>query len=258
LARMAFPARMISLILSDVVGDSLDSIASGPTTPDSTTFADCLSIIKKYGLEASIPPTVLRLIQSGASGAVQDTPKTGDPAFANVQNVLLGNNQCALEAARVKAETLGYKSLILSSFIVGESSAAAAFHGAVVKEIIASGNPVQRPACVISGGETTVTIRGSGLGGRNQEFVLAAAIDIAGVSNVVVLSGGSDGTDGPTDAAGALADGTTVERAKALGLDAQMFLRNNDSYRFFEPLGDLLSTGPTFTNVMDLRLLLVA
>jgi glycerate 2-kinase len=257
LAKLAFPAKTISLILSDVIGDSLDSIASGPTAPDSTMFADCLSIIQHYGIEGRFPPAVLQLLRYGASGTVQDTPKARDAVFANVHNVVVGSNRLALEAARRKAQALGYNSLLLSSFIEGETTVVAALHAAVAKELHSSGHPVERPACVISGGETTVTMRGSGLGGRNQQFALAAAVEIAGLSNVVVLSGGSDGTDGPTDAAGALADGTTVKRAKEIGLDARTALHNNDSYHFFEPLGDLLITGPTFTNVMDLRVVLV-
>jgi hydroxypyruvate reductase len=248
---------MIALVLSDVIGDSLDSIASGPTSEDSTTFADCLRIIRKYGIQARTPPAVARFLHRGASGAVPDTPKAGDAAFANVQNVIVGSNRSALAAARRKAEALGYNSLLLSSFIEGETRVVAALHGAVAKEIIATGNPVERPACIISGGETSVTISGSGSGGRNQEFALAAALEIAALGNVVILSGGSDGTDGPTDATGALADGTTLARAKEIGMDAQTFLRNNDSYHFFEPLGDLLITGPTFTNVMDVRVVLV-
>ena len=257
LASLAFPATVVSLILSDVVGDSLDTIASGPTAADYTTFADCLRIVQKYALKERIPPAVSQFLHRGASGVVQETPKPGEPIFAHIQNVVVGNNRLALEAALQKAQALGYKGLLLSSFIEGETRVVAALHGAVVKEIIASENPVQRPACVISGGETTVTIRGTGLGGRNQEFALAAALDIDGMSDVVILSGGTDGNDGPTDAAGALADGRTVARGKALGLDAEMFLRNNDSYSFFKRLGDLLVTGPTFTNVMDLRVLVV-
>jgi hydroxypyruvate reductase len=178
--------------------------------------------------------------------------------FHNVQNVIVGSNRLALAAAQRKAEELGYKSLLLSSYIEGETRTVAALHGAIAKEVVATGNPIPRPACVISGGETTVTIRGSGLGGRNQEFVLAASNEIAGLQNVVILSGGTDGSDGPTDAAGALADGTTLARAKELGLDANVFLDNNDSYHFFQRLGDLLITGPTFTNVMDLHVVLVS
>ncbi len=257
LAKLAFPATTISLILSDVIGDSLDGIASGPTAADSTTFADCLSIIQNYGIEGRIPPAVWQLLCHGASGTVPDTAKAGDAVFANVHNVVVGSNRLALEAVRRKAQALGYNSLLLSSFIDGETRVVAALHAAVAKEINSSGNPVGRPACVISGGETTVTMRGSGLGGRNQEFALAAAVEIAGLSNVVVLSGASDGTDGFTHAAGALADGTTIQRAKEIGLNARTALDNNDSYHFFEPLGDLLITGPTLTNVMDLRVVLV-
>jgi hydroxypyruvate reductase len=258
LARLAFPATVIALILSDVIGDSLDSIASGPTVPDSTTFAECLGIISRYGIDERIPPPVVQLLRRGASGEDEETPKSSDPVFQNVQNVIVGSNRQALAAAQRKAEELGYNSLLLSSYIEGETRIVAALHGAIAREIVATGNPIPRPACIISGGETTVTIRGSGLGGRNQEFVLAASNAIAGLENVVILSGGTDGTDGPTDAAGALADGTTLARARDLGLDAKVILDNNDSYHFFQPLGDLLVTGPTFTNVMDLRIILAA
>jgi hydroxypyruvate reductase len=258
LARLAFPATVIALILSDVIGDSLDSIASGPTVPDSTTFAECLGIISRYGIDERIPPPVVQLLRRGASGEDEETPKSSDPVFQNVQNVIVGSNRQALAAAQRKAEELGYNSLLLSSYIEGETRIVAALHGAIAREIVATGNPIPRPACVVSGGETTVTIRGSGLGGRNQEFALAASNAIAGLENVVILSGGTDGTDGPTDAAGALADGTTLARAKQLGLDVNVSLDNNDSYHFFQPLGDLLVTGPTFTNVMDLRIILAA
>jgi hydroxypyruvate reductase len=258
LAKLASPATMVSLILSDVIGDDLASVASGPTAPDATTFADCLRAVSRYGLERDLPPAVTEFLRRGSGGKVDETPKPGDPVFRNVQNVIVGNNREALEASRRRSEALGYKTLLLSSFFDGETRVVAALHGAIAKEIIATGNPIDRPACLISGGETTVTIRGSGLGGRNQEFVLAAALEIAGLENIVILSGGSDGTDGPTEAAGALADGTTLARARALRLDAQSSLHNNDSYYFFHALGDLLVTGPTFTNVMDLRAVLVA
>jgi glycerate 2-kinase len=256
LARLAFPATLICLILSDVIGDALDSIASGPTSADTTTFEDCLAVVRRYDVGEKIPRAVLEYLQNGAEGKVEDTPKADDPVFQKVQNVIVGSNRLALEAAQGKARKLGYESLLLSSFIEGETRVAAALHGAIAKEIIATGNPVATPACVISGGETTVTIRGSGLGGRNQEFALAAAREIAGLENVVILSGGTDGTDGPTEAAGAFADGTTYARARKKGLDPEAFLQNNDSYHFFQSLGDLLITGPTFTNVMDLRIIL--
>jgi hydroxypyruvate reductase len=186
-----------------------------------------------------------------------ETPKADDPVFKKTQNVIIGSNILAVKAAREKAQELKYHCLILSSFIEGETREVAKVHTAIAKEILSTGSPVPMPACVISGGETTVTIRGKGLGGRNQEFALAAALEIEGLEDVVILSGGTDGTDGPTDAAGALADGKTVRRAKELGLDAEHLLRENDSYHFFKPLGDLLITGPTYTNVMDLRLVIV-
>ena len=257
LARLAFPSTLVSLILSDVIGDRLDSIASGPTVPDGTTFADCLQILEKYDLTRKIPTAVLDHLEKGARGEIEETPKAGDPAFARTQNLIVGSNIQALLAAEEKAKALGYNCYVLSSSIEGETREIARMHAALAQEVLASGHPVRRPACLISGGETTVTIRGSGLGGRNQEFALAAAVALDGLTDVVVLSGGTDGTDGPTDAAGAIADGATVGRARTLGLEATDYLRENDSYHFFEPLGDLLMTGPTLTNVMDLRVVLV-
>jgi len=257
LARLAYPSTLISLILSDVIGDDLDSIASGPTAPDSSTFSDCLHILDKYNIKQKIPSSVLEHLERGAKGQIKETPKVDDPVFKKTQNVIIGSNILAVKAAKEKADELSYHSLILSSFIEGETKEVAKVHAAIAKEIATTGNPLPRPACVISGGETTVTIQGKGLGGRNQEFALAAAVEIDGLEDVVILSGGTDGTDGPTDAAGALSDGKTVRRAKELGLDAEYHLRENDSYHFFEPLGDLLITGPTYTNVMDLRLVIV-
>jgi hydroxypyruvate reductase len=258
LARLAYPATLVSLILSDVVGDSLDVIASGPTVPDTSSFADCLLVVERYELKEKIPPRVRTFLEAGARGEVEETPKAGEPIFQHVRNVIVGNNRMAVEAARVKAEGLGYNTLALSSFIEGEAKVVAAAHAAIAREIIATGNPIRRPACVLSGGETTVTVRGKGLGGRNQEFALAAAAAIAGAEGVVVLSGGTDGTDGPTDAAGGVVDGTTLQRGRDKGLDAADFLRRNDSHTFLSAVGDLLVTGPTFTNVMDLRLVLIA
>ena len=257
LARLAYPATLVSLILSDVVGDSLDVIASGPTVPDSSSFADCLRVIARYKLEEKIPPRVRAFLEAGARGEAEETPKAGDPIFQNVRNVIVGNNRTALEAARLRAEELGYNTLALSSYIEGEAKVVAAAHAAVAREIVATGTPIRRPACVLSGGETTVTVRGKGLGGRNQEFALAAAAAIDGAEGVVILSGGTDGTDGPTDAAGGVVDGTTLQRGRDKGLDAADFLRRNDSHTFLRAVGDLLVTGPTFTNVMDLRLVLI-
>lgn len=258
LAKLAYPSTLISLILSDVIGDNLDSIASGPTVPDESTFGDCLNIMEKYDLSDKISPEVLEFLEEGAQNSQEETPKADDPAFERAQNIIIGSNILAVKAAQKKAEELKYNSLILSTLIEGETKDVAKLHAAIAKEILNTGNPLPTPACVISGGETTVTIRGKGLGGRNQEFALAAAIEIDGWDGMVILSGGTDGTDGPTDAAGAIADGTTVSRARALELNAEAHLRENDSYHFFQPLADLIITGPTYTNVMDLRLVVVA
>jgi hydroxypyruvate reductase len=258
LAKLAYPATIVSLILSDVVGDPIETIASGPTAPDGSAFSDCWRIIEQYGLTGRIPTSVRDFLQRGVQGSVAETPKPGDPIFEKVQNVIIGNNRTALLAAKERAEELGFNTLILSGFIEGEAREAAIFHAAIAKEILSTDNPVRRPACVISGGETTVTIRGDGLGGRNQEFALAAAVHIEGADSAVVLSAGTDGTDGPTDAAGAIIDGKTVQRGKSQGLDASAYLRRNDSYHFLQATDDLLITGPTFTNVMDLRLVLIS
>ncbi|MEW6375326.1 MAG: glycerate kinase [Thermodesulfobacteriota bacterium] len=257
LARWAYPSTMLSFILSDVVGDPLDVIASGPTVPDPSTFEEAWEILEKYSLFKEIAPSIQKYLLSGRKGKVEETPKPGDVVFERVFNTLIGSNIIALRAAEKEASSLGLNTLILSSLIVGETREAARFHSAIAKEVISSGNPIPKPACIISGGETTVTIKGHGLGGRNQEFALAAALEISGVEKVVLLSGGTDGTDGPTDAAGAIADNTTLKRAQSLGLGSKAHLENNDAYPFFQKLGDLLITGPTHTNVMDVRILLV-
>ena len=257
LARAAAPSTLITLILSDVIGDPIDTIASGPTVADETTFKDVEDILNKYDLIPRIPLSIKKQIEEGLSGAVLDTPKAGDEIFDKTYNTIIGSNISAVMAARGRAEELGFKTLFLSSFIEGETKDVARVHTAVAKEVLSSGNPLSPPCCIISGGETTVTIRGKGKGGRNQEFVLAAAMDIGYLKDVVILSAGTDGTDGPTDAAGALCDNTTVHRADKIGLSAADYLKNNDSYNFFDRLGDLLITGPTNTNVMDLRLVMV-
>ena len=220
LARHAYPSTLVSLILSDVIGDDLDVIASGPTVPDTHTLHDCRKIIEKYDLEKNAPASVVEYIHRGCRGEAEETPKSDDPIFLKTHNAVVGSNILAVQAAREKAIALGYNSMILSTFIHGETEEVAKVHTAIAKEIKASDNPLGKPACVISGGETTVTIEGKGKGGRNQEFVLAGAIDLAGMSGVVLMSAGTDGTDGPTDAAGAIADGDTLKRAHELGLDA--------------------------------------
>ena len=244
LAALAHPAPVVALILSDVIGDDLDVIGSGPTVADRSTVADAEAVLARYGVRAM-------------ANAFQETPKPGDPRLGLVHNLIVGSNRLAIDAAAKKARALGYRTVVLSTFIDGESREIAAMHAAIAKEILTANRPIRRPACILSGGETTVTVRGSGLGGRSQEFVLAAAIALNGHAPVTVLSAGTDGADGPTDAAGAIADGHTMARAAALGLDAHAYLANNDSYHFFEPLHGLIRTGPTGTNVMDVRVLLV-
>jgi hydroxypyruvate reductase len=257
LARAAQPALVRTLILSDIVGDPLDAIASGPTVPDPTTYADALGILDKYRIRQEIPASIRTHLESGAAGKVPETPKPTDPLFGRVKSLMVASNIQALEAAKVEAQRLGLVPMVLSSFIEGETREIARMHAALALEVRASGNPIKPPMCFITGGETTVTLKGKGKGGRNQEFSLAAALDITGLSDVVVLSAGTDGTDGPTDAAGAIADGETVKRAIAAGLKPRAALDGNDAYPFFERLGDLIITGPTRTNVMDVRLVLV-
>jgi hydroxypyruvate reductase len=257
LAQMAYPATVTSLILSDVVGDDLDVIASGPTVPDSSTFDDAEQILKGYGVWDQLASTVRSHLAKGSADQIEDTPKSDNAAFQKCSQVLVGTNLQALKAASKTAEILGYRPLILSSKVEGEAREVAKFYTAIAREVLSSEYPLKPPACVLAGGETTVTLKGEGRGGRNQEFALAAALAIAGLDNVVVLSGGTDGTDGPTDAAGAIADGTTVARALEKDLVPKDFLRRNDSYSFFQKLEDLLMTGPTRTNVMDVYMLLI-
>ena len=257
LTRWAYPSTVIGFILSDVVGDQLDVIGSGPTVPDPSTFEEAWEILKKYDLLNEIAPSIQKHLILGKEGKVEETPKPGNVVFERVYNSLIGSNILALRAAEKEATSLGLNTLILSSSIEGETREASRFHTAIAKEVISSGNPIPKPACILSGGETTVTIKGNGLGGRNQEFALAGALEISGIEKVVLLSGGTDGTDGPTDASGAMVDHTTVHRAKSMGLDPKAHLENNDAYPFFQKLGDLLITGPTHTNVMDVRILLV-
>ncbi|MBF0120078.1 MAG: glycerate kinase [Desulfobacterales bacterium] len=257
LVQHVYPATLVSLILSDVVGDNLDVISSGPTVPDISTFSDCLYIIDKYQISDKLPASIFQHIKKGVHGEIQETPKADDKLFENTYNKIIGSNIEAILAAKDKANRLGYNTLILSSMIEGDTVETAHFHAAIAREILKTGHPVTTPACIISGGETTIKIKGKGLGGRNQEFVLAAALKIIEQKNIVVLSCGTDGTDGPTDAAGAVADNQTIKKAQRMGIKPQHFLDDNDSYHFFEKLGDLIKTGPTNTNVMDLRIVLV-
>jgi glycerate 2-kinase len=256
LAGVAYPSSLISLILSDVVGDSVSTIASGPTAPDLSTFSECQFIIDRYDLRKKIPRSIATLIEKGRRGEIEETPKPDDTIFDSVLNVIVGDNRLALSAAKQQAEILGYSVTVLEDYAEGEAVDIAGAHATIARQIYGLRN-APRPACIISGGEATVTLRGNGLGGRNQEFALAAAIEIADLNDVVALSGGTDGTDGPTDAAGGIVDGGTVRRGQDQGLNAREYLTRNDSYHFLRSTGDLLVTGPTFTNVMDLRLILI-
>ncbi|MBM4466726.1 MAG: glycerate kinase [Chloroflexi bacterium] len=257
LARLAYPAEIVSLILSDVVGSPLDVIASGPTVPDTTTFADAYGVIEKYGLLEELPRPIVEHLRRGKEGLISETPKEGDEIFTRTYNLIIASNEVAAEAATTKAKELGFHTMLLSTFVEGEAREVARVFAAIAREILHSGRPVPRPACVVAGGETTVTVRGNGLGGRNQEMALSAAIEIAGLEEVMIIPLATDGSDGPTDAAGAIADGSTLRRAQEAGLLAAQYLANNDSYHFFQQLGDLLVTGPTHTNVNDLTFTLV-
>jgi len=258
LAALAAPAGVIALILSDVIGDALDAIASGPTAPDPSTYGNCLDIVDRYRLRKKIPPTALDYLRRGAAGAHEETPKPGDPIFDKVQNLIVGSNRMAVAAARERAAQLGFNTTVLAEPVEGESRLAAKKFARLVKKLAGAKRADSRPLCVIAGGETTVTVRGNGAGGRNQEFALAAAVEISGRAGVVILSGGTDGTDGPTDAAGGIVDGYSVARGRAQGLAAETFLDRNDSHSFLRAADDLLITGPTLTNVMDVQVALIA
>lgn len=261
LARALGKAEFLSLILSDVIGDDLDAIASGLTVPDGTTCVEANGIVERYGLAGKLPPAAEALLRDGANGVIADTPKADDPAFANSRTVLIGTNQQALLAAREKAQGLGYNTLLLTSHLTGEAREMAYLFLGIAKDITAHGLPVARPACVIAGGETTVTLRGGGKGGRNQEMALAYLAAYArspkDAGSAVFLAASTDGSDGPTDATGAFASPAILEEGRWQGLEPSRFLAENDAYTYFEQLGRLLKTGPTNTNVCDIKVLIV-
>jgi hydroxypyruvate reductase len=295
LARIFHPATILVLVLSDVVGDRLDTIASGPAAPDDTTYADALAIVRRFGIEDKIPPRVLAVLEAGAKGRMEETPKRGDPIFDNVHNVMVGSNRIATEAAARKAAGLAYNTLVLSSKITGEAREVAKVLFGIAREVRESGiatrrgrgirrrgstrcmgffrcgwaarwggssySPVKRPACILAGGETTVTLRGNGKGGRNQELALSFLSEMekseGGGKGIWLLSASTDGADGPTDAAGAFASAEVLEKSRRLGLTPIDYLENNDSYTFYEKTGFLHKTGPTGTNVCDLQIILV-
>lgn len=256
LAAVAYPAPVLSLILSDVIGDRLDVIASGPTAPDTSTYQDALAVIGKYGLTRSVPAAVREHLNNGASGLIPETPKENDPVFRRVSNIIVGNNRAAIHAAMEEAERCGYETTILSTALTGEAKV-------VARELVQRAVAVKRTlrpgagACLLAGGETSVTVKGAGKGGRNMELALAFGIGIRELNGITFLSAGTDGTDGPTDAAGAVVDGQTVARGGAAGMDPQEYLDNNDSYTFFKNAGGLVITGPTGTNVMDIQVILL-
>jgi len=264
LAMRAYPAIIVSFILSDVIGDRFDVIASGPTAPDSTTYGDALQILRKFELEKKVSARVMEVLTRGKEGKIAETPKEGNTVFERVQNSIIGSNTIALDAAAAEARRHGFDAVVISNEVGGEAKNAGRWLARQTIEIVnqrkgeIGEGKVKRPLCLISGGETVVTVTGNGCGGRNTELALAYAMEIAGKQGITFLSAGTDGTDGPTDAAGAFVDGQTIARAKARGLDPVKYLQNNDSYTFFKALDDLFITGPTGTNVMDIQITLIA
>ena len=262
LAEFSRPATLLTLIMSDVIGDRLDTIASGPTVPDETTFSDAMAVVDKYGLYDRLPPSVIGHLREGVTGRIQETPKGKEDFSGRTKNLIVGSLKGSLEAASARASELGFSVTLLTSELRGEAREAARY---LAGKALEAGHRVSKPGlvCLLSGGETTVTVRGKGTGGRNQELALAFALEVEGTSGITLLSGATDGTDGPTDSAGAVVDGATVEKARRAGLDPEAFLDANDSYAFFERLDTStgenyhLKTGPTGTNVMDVQIIIV-
>ena len=251
LASLTAPASTLALLLSDVVGDDPSAIASGLTAPDPTTLEEARGVLKRYGIEP--PDSVVEHLS-----VVEETPKPGDALFEGVANVLCGSGRHAAEAAAQKTRELGYEPLLLSTTITGDARPIAAVYAAVIREVLESGNPLPPPCAIVSGGEATVTVRGSGTGGPNQEFALTLAVELDGVGGWAALAADTDGNDGPTDAAGGLVSGATADAIRRCGVDPEEALANNDAYRALEAGGSLLATGPTGTNVNDLRVALVS
>jgi glycerate 2-kinase len=256
LAEIARRSKVISLILSDVIGDPLDVIASGPTAPDTSTYADALEVIQKYDLAARMPSSVIGILTRGMQGKVPETPKKDARFFSRVHNMIIGSNVLALEAAKKAAERSGFKATIIATDLHGEASLVAKYLAREALEQRKMLRPGEK-ACLIAGGETTVTVKGNGKGGRNTELALAFGMAIRDVPGITFLSAGTDGTDGPTDAAGAIVSGDMIAKASALGMEHQDYLFRNDSYTFFQSIDGLIMTGPTGTNVMDIQLILL-
>jgi len=255
LAKKAYPATILNLVLSDVIGDPLDSIASGPTVPDTSTFSDARKILEKYDLWLKVPVSIRKIISEGARGLLEETPKANDLVFEKVHNLVIGNNRTAILAAIDFLGSKGLNTLILADMLAGEAKEV----GKALAKVASEGfvcTDTSRSLGIVAGGETTVTVRGKGLGGRNQELSLSAALNLKEYKECVIASFSTDGVDGPTDAAGAIIDGSTLKRARQLGLDPKKYIANNDSYSFFSKLGDLICTGATGTNVNDLSVII--
>ena len=257
LARAAAPARVQALLLSDVISDALDVIASGPTAPDASTFAEAMGILARFDIRDQVAPSIVARLQQGMQGEIPETPKPGDPLFERVGNLVIGNNALVVDAAAAAARELGLVPHVLTRSLEGEARDVGRRFAAMARDIREGRGPVAPPCCVIAGGETTVTVRGQGSGGRCQELALAASIELEGVPGVVVLAAGTDGSDGPTIAAGGVADGASVRRARAAGVDLSAHLADNSSHAALAALGDLVVTGPTNTNLLDLYLIVV-
>jgi len=257
LAKAAYPATTISLIVSDVIGDPLDVIASGPTAPDESTFEDAWQVLENYSLLDKMPDSVVKVLRDGLEGRIPETPKPGDEIFERVVNIIVANNTKAIHAAERALVEMGYNVLVLGSRAEGEARHIGKFLAGIAASIAKEGVPLSPPAAVIAGGETTVRVTGQGIGGRNQELVLGGVKTISGLDGIALGSIGTDGIDGLSDAAGAIADGHILERALSKGLRPEVYLRNNDSHTFFSWLGDAIFTGPTLTNVMDVMGLVV-
>jgi glycerate 2-kinase len=251
LARVAWPAAVLTLALSDVIGDALDVIGSGPTAPDPTTFEDACEVLARRGLRGRVPVSVARRLEAGRRGELEETPKPGAPLFDRVTNIVIGNNSLIADAAVAAASRLGYRPHLATRELQGEARA-------VARDLVARARRLEPPACLIAGGETTVTVKGSGRGGRCQEFALAAALELQPADRMTILAAGTDGTDGPTDAAGAIVDAESLRRGAAAGADARQALENNDAYRFLAASGDLIVSGATRTNLLDLYVVLRA
>ncbi|MCX6303086.1 MAG: DUF4147 domain-containing protein [Bacteroidia bacterium] len=256
LARRIRPASFLTVLLSDVVGDPADSIASGPTVPDNSTFADALKIIEDYNLRSQMPSGLLNYLTEGVQGRQQETPKPGDPLFADTRTFFAGTNRLALQAAKAEAEDLGFTTFILTSELFGDPEGACVWFREMIYKY-KNDNALQKPVCLLFGGEITVKVTRGGMGGRNQHLALTAALRLGNIPGITFLSAGTDGNDGNTDMAGAVVDSETVHDALSTNIDPEKYLKEFDSFHFFKSVGGHIYTGPTMTNVMDLVVIIV-